>query len=133
MIEGKKEMRARVGNKASRRFGVVGGSLGVLLAVSTVLGLAPADAVVNTKTVRVYTPSLPKSFNVVVQDKSSTCFDVSTPNAWTTTNIKVNVGDTVWVRTWATGCSGAGLLIDSTPATKVPADNLTYYWVTTKE
>jgi hypothetical protein len=127
-------MRVRLGSKTSRRFGVVGGSLGAVLALSTVLGLAPAEAVVNTKTVRVYTGSLPQSFFVVIQDQGSTCFEVPKTNAWTTTNVRVNVGDTVWVRTFALGCNNAaGQLIDSTPRTTVPADDLQYYWVTTKE
>ena len=121
-------------SKTARRFGVVGGSLGAVLALGAGLGLAPAEAVVNTKTVRVYTASLAQSFDVVVQDQSSTCFDVPKANAWTTTNIRVNVGDTVWVRTWSLPCANPrGQLIDSTPRTQVPPDDLQYYWVTTKE
>lgn len=127
-------MRVQQGNKTPRRFGVVGAWLGAALAFSAVLGLAPAEATVNTKTVKVYTGSLAHSFYVIRENQDSTCFNVSKTNSWTTTNIKVNVGNTVWVRTFSLGCDSASdQLIDSTPHAKVPADDLQFYWVTTKE
>lgn len=126
-------MRVHVGSRRVRRFGVVAAAMGATLVLTTALGLASAEAVVNKKIVKVYTPSVVKSFDVIVKDKKSECVDVSSAG-WHTTNIDVYVGETVWVKTWGVSCrSGAPINIDTTPQVKVPADDLTYYWVTTKQ